>query len=84
MADKPTNPTTNPMYPQVEYVRVERGNTRFTTARSSVTDDMKVLDDVDALDKRGNPLPPELTKTASGSSKKSTSGTAAAQQPQEG
>lgn len=84
MADKPTNPTTNPMYPQVEYVRVERGHMRFTTARSSVTDDMKVLDDVDALDKRGNPLPPEVTKTSGGSAaKKSTSG-AAAQQPQEG
>jgi hypothetical protein len=82
MADQQRKPrTTNPMYPQIEYRRVERDGVQFTTAKSSVTKDMRVLKDADAVDKRGNPLPP-TTKTSTGKSgdTKSGSGSAASDQ----
>lgn len=66
-ADKPT--TTSPMYPGVEYVRVRQGDAEFTTAKTSVTKDMTVLKDADAVSRiTGLPLEPTPVKKSSGGS----------------
>lgn len=64
MADKPL--TTSPMYPGVEYVRVQQDGAEFTTAKDSVTKDMTVLKDADAVSPiTGLPLEPTAVKSSS-------------------
>ena len=69
MADQSKPLTTSPMYPGVEYVRVQQGDVEFTTAKTAVSDDMTVLKDADAVSAiSGLPLEPTPVKKSSGGS----------------
>lgn len=62
----------------IDYVRAKQGDVEFTTARSSVTDDMTLLKDTDATDLRGNPLPPTTTSSDKKSGGKTSGSSSAA------
>jgi len=66
-----------------DYVRVRQDGVEFTTIRTAVKKDMKVLDDHDAVDKTGRPLAPVSNKKRSSTSSKSGSGSAASNEAKE-